>query len=156
MRWIVVLALAAAGCESGDAAASRARELVARFEQALRQGDRALLRALVTSESRPAVDALPLEAVAAKQPLAILGASARDGAMRVRVRDPNRGGADGAFVVVAENGELRVDLVASAGLTAREVPQPGPSTRTVIRPLSPAERAHAARLAQQMDTAPPR
>lgn len=132
----------------GDERAVRARALVSRFEQALRAGDRATLRQVVTCASRSAVDALPLEACASKAPLVVLDAVARPDGLHVRVRDPNQAGQAGAFVVVQENGELRVDLVASAGLTAREVPLPGPATRIVSRPLSPAERERAARLAR--------
>ena len=162
-RWLALAVVFCTACQPGSDASAQAQDLVARFEQALRSGDRDTLREIVTFESRPAVDAMPLSTLSSKLPLVVLEATSQRGAMYVRVRDPNANdpntnGRDGVFVVVQENGGLRVDLVASAGLTAREVPLPGPATRTVVRPMSPAEREHAARLAREANqrAAPPK
>lgn len=150
--WQASVLILVAGCGE-PAELAGARQVVQTFERAVRTGDRTTLRGLVTFESRPAVDAMPLEADAGQQPLAVLDAVARADGVHVLVRDPNHGDRDGAFVVVRENGALRLDLVASAGLTAREVPLAGPRQRTVVRPLSPEERARAADLAER-ETSP--
>ena len=155
---LIVAFLVSCGSQEDDARAA-ARDLVARFEQALRRGDRGALRDVVTLESRPAIDAMPLPAIADKAPLVLLDVVARAGTWHVGVRDPNANDKEGAFVVVQENGSLRVDLVASAGLTAREVPLPGAATRTVMRPLTPQQLEQAAHMAQQKAAAtatPPR
>ncbi|HLU40530.1 MAG TPA: hypothetical protein VK081_14190 [Planctomycetota bacterium] len=150
---LAVLALLAA-CGAPDDAAE-ACALVGRFDAAVRAGDVDAARTLVTFDSRPAIDAVPPGAHAGKQPLTVLSARHRHGAVHVRVADPNEGGKEGVFVVRRENAELRVDLIASAALVAREIPLPGPPTRTVLRPLSPAERARAARLAAEVAGQPP-
>ncbi|MEZ5967424.1 MAG: hypothetical protein R3F56_26540 [Planctomycetota bacterium] len=134
-----------AGCgEPG--ALTEAKDVVRTFEAAVRAGDRATARRIVTLESRPAVDAMPL-VPSGKAPLTVIDAVARPDGVHVQVRDPNLDDRAGAFVVVRENGALRVDLVASAGLTAREIPLPGARERTVVRPLSASERARAAQRA---------
>lgn len=146
-------ALLGAGCaEPADLAG--ARQVVRRFEDAVRAGDRTALRQVVTSESRPGVDAMALDASAPPQPLTVLDAVQRPDGVHVRVRDPNHGDRVGALVVVRENGDLRLDLVATAGLSAREVPLPGPRQRSVVRPLSPRERAQAAHAAAAAAAAP--
>lgn len=147
------------GCQPTSETSTRAQALVARFEQAVRDGDRAGVRDAVTFDSRAAVDAMELVPTPSKAPLVVLDAVARGSALQVRVRDPNQHDQPGVFVVVAENGDLRIDLIASAGLTAREVPQPGAATRTVMRPLSPAEierAGHMARQGAKRAAAPPR
>lgn len=145
----------AAGCANEDGRrGSAAMATVTAFESALRGGDRAELRRLVTEESRQAIEHLPLEAAAGKAALRVVDATVRDGDVLVRVRDPNAGAAESAFVVVKENGELRVDLVATAGLTARERALPGPRERVVSRPLTPAEQAEAEAIARRAAAQP--
>jgi len=123
------------------------RDLVHRFEAALLAKDRTALAGLVTAESRAALDSLPLSSLGDKKALEMMDAVERPDGVHVRVRDPNDGDRQGALVVVCENGTLRLDLVASAGLSARAVPLPGPRQRTVLRPLSPQDRERAALLA---------
>lgn len=137
------------GCDAAPDDGERARGLVVAFERALHAGDRLALCDLVTFESRPAVDALTARSMAGKHPLRLLDTVERLDGLHVRVLDPNHGDRPGAFVVVRENGSLRIDLVATAGLDAQERALPGPATRTVVRPFSPAERARAASLAEQ-------
>lgn len=136
-----------AACSGEPTEAAAARALVSEFERALHRGDRATLREVVTTESRPAIDAMALAASADKKPLTFVDATHRVDGLHVRVLDPNADDRPGAFVVVRENGALRLDLVATAGLSARDEPLPGPAQRTVVRPLSPADRARAAAIA---------
>lgn len=152
MRWFpTVLApsmVSLVAC-TGDVETERAQALVAQFEQAVRAGNRALVRELVTFESRAAVDAMALLPQPAKAALVIAGTTSKGLAQHVRVRDPNERDRNSTFVVVPENGDLRIDLVATAGLTAREVfAQDAAATRTVIRPLTPAQLEAAGRLAR--------
>lgn len=148
-----VVLVACAGEEARRGSAAMAT--VTAFETALRSGDRGELRRLVTAESRQAIEHLPLEAAASKAALQVVDATVRDGDVLVRVCDPNAGAAESAFVVVKENGELRVDLVATAGLTARERALPGPRERVVSRRLTPAEQAEAEAIARRAAAAQP-
>lgn len=111
------------GCGRDDGPARAERAFLA-FQAALQQGDAAACRALLTRESRPVVDAMPWEAVASRTALEVVGATRPRSNVAeyfVDVRDPNEGDAAGRYVVVREYGRLVVDLVASAGLTARAV-----------------------------------
>lgn len=148
--------LALTACEPGphpDTAAACA--LVERFEQALRNSDRAALSEVITVDSRPALDALAAAKITDPVRLQVLGATARSDGVLVRVQD-SKGDSDAGFIVVRENGELRIDLVASAGLTARERPLEGGATRQVVRPLTPAQRAQAEAMAARQAANPPR
>ncbi len=148
---LALVACLLAGCASeASERATAAMATVRAFESALRGGDVGELRRLVTDESRPAIDHLPLDAAAKKAPLQVVSATARGDDVLVRVSDPNADATESAFIVVKENGELRVDLVATAGLTARERPLPGPRERVVSRLMTPAQQAEAAARAREV------
>lgn len=148
-RFLPFVVLALSACEPAphpDTAAACA--LVERFEQALREGDRAGLADSITTDSRPAVDALGQTRLEGKPRMQVLGAAPHGDGILVRVLDPQSAG-DSGFIVVREHGELRIDLIASAGLNAKERPLDGGSTRQVVRPLTPAQRAQAEAMAAQ-------
>lgn len=112
-----------AGC-ARDTGPDEAMQAFAAFQHALQQRDAGGCRELLTRESRPVVDELPWDAIGARAPLEVVGAArARGNAPEfyVDVLDPNEADAPGRYVVVREHGRLVVDLVASAGLTARAV-----------------------------------
>lgn len=133
---LIVLALPwLTGC-GRDTAAATAATVLDEFQAALRAGDADRCRTLVTSESAAALDTIPWAAVRKRQPLAIQGVERDNGRFRVRVTDPNDGGRAGEFLVVREYGRLVVDLVATAGLTAEELPGTG-HEEFVPRELTP-------------------
>lgn len=139
-RPLLLLALLTA-C-SHDDGPDRAMRAFTTFQQALQQGDAPACRALLTRESQPVVAELPWEDLAARAPLTVLGAArARGNAEEyyVDVRDPNDGDALGRYVVVREYGQMVVDLVASAGLTARAVEVGSGEERFEPATLKPAD-----------------
>ncbi len=127
------------GACASDGSADEARMAFGAFESALRRGDAATCRTLVTEESRPAIDGLPWTSVTGKQPLVVKGTEGAGAEFRIHVVDPNDGGAPGEFVVVREYGRFVVDLVATAGLTAQFVEAAGKPDDFVPRELSPAD-----------------
>ena len=127
--------------------------VVERFERALRQRDRSGLADSLTRESREALDALTEKPVGDQLTLQILGAATPTNGILVRVHDPNGSASDAGFMVVRENGELRIDLIASAGLTITERPLPGGAQRQVVLPLTPAQRAQAQAEASKAEAA---
>jgi hypothetical protein len=154
-RLLGLLALLAACGPTSHPDTAAACAVVERFERALRQRDRGGLADSITRESREALDALTEKPVGDKLPLQILGAAPRADGILVRVHDPNGTARDAGFMVVRENGELRIDLIASAGLTITERPLPGGAERQVVLPLTPAQRAQAeAEAAKSAATAP--
>ena len=139
-RPLLLLALLTA-C-SHDDGPDRAMRAFTTFQQALQQGDAPACRALLTRESQPVVAELPWEDLAARAPLTVLGAArARGNAEEyyVDVRDPNEADAAGRYVVVREYGRLVVDLVASAGLTARAVEASSSDEQFEPAQLTPAD-----------------
>ena len=83
-----------------------------------------------------------VEDLAARAPLTVVGAARAHGNAEefyVDVRDPNEGDAPGRYVVVREYGELVVDLVASAALTARAVEVGSGEERFEPAALTPAD-----------------
>jgi len=130
-----------AGC-ADDPGPARARRAFAAFQDALLRGDAAACRELLTRESRPVVEEMPWDAVTARAPLELLGASRTRpnvAEFYVDVRDPNEADAAGRYVVVREYGRLVVDLVASAGLTARAVEASSSDERFEPAQLTPAD-----------------
>jgi len=118
MAWritaLLALLLCATGCSEACAGEqAEAARVLAAFQDALFRGDRGELRRLCTEESRAVVGDLPLDAVAGRQPLKILGVRGERGEFLVDVEDPNEGNRRSCFVVVKEWGQLRVDLVAT-------------------------------------------
>lgn len=157
---ILLLAATLAGC-SGDRTAARCDAAIRAFEsfqQALQQRDEGACRELLTEESRAALEQMPWDRVAARQPLQVLGATQDDWRFHLRVIDPNENGARGEFVVVRERGKLVVDLLASAAAAARPVERSGGPVEASAAPseqfepceLTPADldRIHAYELAQ--------
>jgi hypothetical protein len=139
----LLLALALGCAEPAPPHAAVAATFAA-FQEALLRGDRARLRALVASESRAAVDALPLERAAGKLPLRVLDVTGAEARFEVRALDPNEGGREARFTVVKEDGELRVDLVATVAHHHRERWLPGAAERLAVVPLTDAQRQRAA------------
>lgn len=137
---VLVPALAlVAGCSHDDAAADAGATFAA-FQKALLNQDREACRKLLTVESQAALDSLPWQEAAAKKPLKVLGASRQSRyaqRFRVDVEDPNNDNAAAQFVVVREYGQLVVDLVASAGLTAQVVEASGSQEEFEQVPLTP-------------------
>ena len=123
------------GCGS-DMAPANAASVLAEFQEALFAGDADRCERLVTSQSRPALAAIPWAALRSRKPLVIGEVEAHDGRFHVQVLDPNAGDRRGEYLIVREYGQLRVDLVATAGLTAEEVPGTG-HEEFVPRELSP-------------------
>ena len=145
MRVHSVLAMALSsilsGCGDG-ASANEGRAADAAFtafQGALQRGDREACRALLTGESQAALAEMPWDDIAKKAPLTVLGVDGGGAEYRVRVQDPNDGGRAAEFVVVREYGRFVVDLVASAGLTARTVEATGGHEEFVPRELTPAD-----------------
>ena len=127
---------------SGDDGPQQAVRAFTAFQRALQTRDAGACRQLLTHESRPVVDQMPWEEIGDRAPLEVLGATrARTGAQEyyVDVRDPNEGDRAGRYVVVREYGRLVVDLVASAGLTARAVEASGGAERYEPTTLTPAD-----------------
>tara|TARA_R110002096_G_scaffold46438_2_gene123880 strand:+ start:570 stop:1046 length:477 start_codon:yes stop_codon:yes gene_type:complete len=139
-RPLMLLLLAAlTGCSHDDGSENAMRAFSA-FQTALQQKDREACRKLLTVESQAALDSMPWDAVAKKQPLEVLGAARQNRfsqRFRVDVEDPNNDDAHAQFIVVREYGQLVVDLVASAGLTAKTVEASGSREQFEPTPLSP-------------------
>ncbi|MGK0517526.1 MAG: hypothetical protein ACJAUC_000204, partial [Planctomycetota bacterium] len=138
---MLLLLAALAGC-SHDDGSQDASATFAAFQTALQQKDRETCRKLLTVESQAVLDSMPWDAVAKKKPLQVLGAvrqSRYTQLFRVDVKDPNNGGARAQFIIVREYGQLVVDLVASAGLTAKTVAASGSKEQFEPVPLSPGD-----------------
>jgi hypothetical protein len=148
----LILACLPLGC-SDDGGAARAMQTVDAFQAALRAGDVAQCRGLVTRESAAALASIPWDRVREQQALRVVGAERGDSFHRVRVEDPNEGGRPAEFIVVREYGRVVVDLVASAGLTAEFVERPVDGGDFAPRELSPAD---VDRIRQRQLAAPPR
>ncbi len=144
MRARILVAIAASaltGCgpDPDVTACADAARAFAAFQQALQAQDEAACRELLTIESGAALAEIPWAQVAAQRPLEILGAERDRFRFFVRVADPNDDGRRGEYVVVREHGRLVVDLVASAGRSARAVEADAPAERFEPRELTPAD-----------------
>jgi hypothetical protein len=121
------------------------------FQDALFAGDRARLRAALAGECRQVVDSLPLGRLDSRQRLQVLGVRSRPPVVHVDVADPNENGRRSTYVLVREEGALRVDLVATSALQ----PAPGtgasrPSWRFEPGPLTPDQVRAAEAAARRM------
>lgn len=125
-RTSLAMALVLLGSACGDDPTPAALATFEHFQDALFARDAAAARRLVTDESAAVVDAMPWDRVAKAERLVAVEATDERGCYHVAVRDPNRGGAPGTYVVVRENGRLVVDLVATAALCA----EPGATAAT--------------------------
>jgi hypothetical protein len=135
----LLLLAAFAGC-SHDGDSQNASAAFTAFQTALQQKDREACRKLLTVESQPALDSMPWNAIAKSKPLKVLGATRQNRysqLFRIDVADPNNDDARGQFIVVREYGQMVVDLVASAGLTAKVVATSGSKEQFEPVPLSP-------------------
>ncbi len=143
MRWptpvAIGLSLLAAACSRTPSGTERALTTFAQFQDALFAGDAKSLRGLVTEESAPVVDEMPLDQIGRRQRLLAESASDERGSFLVQIRDPNQGNARGAYVVVRENGRFVVDLVATAALHATPTDRPTDQRHFEPRELSPAD-----------------
>ena len=128
----------------------------ATFQDALFAGDRARLRTALASESRQVVDSLPLgDRLSAKARLEVLSVRSQPPVLHVEVVDPNENGRHSTYVLVREEGELRVDLVATSAL--QRTPGTGksrPSWRFEPGRLSPDQIRTAEAAVQRMGSPP--
>ena len=109
----VALTWLAAGCSSEPTREQAATAAFERFQDALFAGDRSALRHLLSSASREALSALPLQRVQGQQRLRVVGAERRDPEVLLAVLDPNQGDSRHTWVMVREDGRMRVDLIGS-------------------------------------------
>ncbi len=130
---LVTLALIAQGCFRSAAAAEQqqAVEVFEAFQGALFGGETATIRRLLTRESRQFTAAIRRQPLAGRQPLEVLGTSKVRHQLRVYVKDPNDGGRESFFVLVREDGSIRVDMVATTAYNREEHRRPGP--REIVR-----------------------
>ena len=152
---MLILLATLAGC-SEDRGPTEAMTAFAAFQTALQQRNPGACRELLTTESQAVLADIPWDAVAEKQPLHVLRATRPnhdEHVFRVHVEDPNNEGAPAQFVVVREYGRLVVDLVASAGLTARVVEASGSKEQFEPAQLTPKDHE---RIRQYELSQPPR
>lgn len=117
-----LLALATlSGCAERDDAPREAIATFERFQRALQDADVGACRELLTVQSAEALAEMPWQDLAEREPLEVVAGRRDRNGFRVEVIDPNQNGERGEFVVVREYGKLVVDLVATAGLTAKTV-----------------------------------
>jgi len=155
-RTPTLLLLATLASCSEDRGPTEAMNTFSAFQAALQQRDTESCRKLLTIASQEALADMPWDAVAEKQPLLVVGAVRphRDSPVfRVAIQDPNNDGAEAQFVVVREYGRLVVDLVASAGLTAKVVEASSSKEQFVPRQLTPKDHE---RIRQYELSQPPR
>ncbi len=117
---------------------TRAIQKLQAFKVCVAKGDKAGMIPLLTLQSRNVVSALPRKGNP-DQPFEILKSwSKSPSEIRLQVRDPDPEAQNrtGTYVVVKEQGNWRIDLVATAGLNSEEVRLPGPSHRLVHKPMS--------------------
>ena len=135
---LLLLAVLASCSQDGDS--QDASAAFTAFQTALQQQDREACRKLLTVESQPALDSMPWDVIAESKPLKVLGATRQSRyshLFRIDVADPNNDDAHGQFIVVREYGQMVVDLVASAGLTAKVVTSSGSQEQFEPVPLTP-------------------
>jgi hypothetical protein len=132
---------AAAGARRDDSIIEAARRAFDGYQDALFAADRQRLREALSAKSRELVPEIPFERVREKARLRVVDAVARPPQVLVAVEDPNQGGKECTFVLVREDGELRVDLVATTAYNHEERPAEQPGPRIAPRELSPDELA---------------
>lgn len=137
---VVLLATLLPGCADDTTRIDEARATFAAFQKALFAGDREALGATLTATSRRGLDDLPLDAVAGKLPLTVIGCERHDPQVFVHVNDPNQSRRS-TFVVVREAGAMRIDLAATAEWNQVPVVQPPGAPRFRIDPLPEEEKA---------------
>ena len=108
--WMLGMVLCSGCADRGEATA---RAVFDRYQDALFAGDRNELWGLLSRSSRPVLSQLPLERVGKRQPLVFVCATAQDPEVVIEMRDPNHDGREARLVLVREDGELLVDLLAT-------------------------------------------
>ncbi|MCR9248181.1 MAG: hypothetical protein NXI31_24385 [bacterium] len=149
--FVALLAAGWSGCTAeATADTAGAGAVVEELQQAFLTGEPSRCRPFVTAESARALHDLPWAALRERQPLTVLDTTFEAPHFRVRVRDPNQGNAIAEMIVVREYGRLVVDLVATAGLTAKFTERPLAEERFEPQELAPADidRARQMQLAQ--------
>ena len=127
------------GCgESADVAA--ARVAFDRYQDCLFDRDVTGLRAVLSRESLQVIPHLPLDRLAGKQRLRVVGARARRPQVLLAVEDPNEDRRT-TIVMVREDGKLVVDLVATTAYNVVERPDPSGGFQLLPRDLKPADHA---------------
>lgn len=119
----LLIAFSLAGCArglTGDSQEELARQRFGEFQSALFRSDPVALRGLLCSDARPAIEAMCNQPRASQRPLEVTGVTKRNYEFLVHVRDPNRGGRESDFVLTVENGEMRIDLRATARANSEE------------------------------------
>ncbi len=128
---LAILALVLQACSPAAAEEHRAVQVFRAFQAALFRGEVASIRPLLTRKSRQFARAIANQRLEGRQPLEVLGTSKVRHQLRVHVKDPNDGGRESFFVLVREDGRIRVDLLATTTYNKEERRRPGP--REIVR-----------------------
>ncbi len=134
-------------CGGGPTADQIAASRLRAFQESLRAKDGMRLMGILTESSRRFVPALLRKTPGALPPV-LLSAKREDSRIEALVRDPNPGAtvSEGIYILAKEDGEWRIDLVATGGANSREKALPGPSTRIVPARISRKRMEEARRL----------
>lgn len=138
---VVVSSLASVACSGAEAGTSSAVAAFEAFQDALFAKDLPRIRELVTAASRPAVPQLPLQRLAGRQRLQVVGAHRRDPFVILDLRDPSAPSRTRTYVVAREGGRWLVDLLETVGYEHEDKPVEGGGPHFEPRPLSPEEQA---------------
>ena len=128
--------LVLAGCSAEPAVIDAARRTFHSYQEALVQADTRKLRRVLARESRVLVPHIPFERARDAKPLVILGAEQQPPRVLLAVSDPNDGDRETTFVLVKEDGDLRVDLVATTAFNHKKVAAANPGQQLSPRSLS--------------------
>ena len=137
------------GCSEDNGTDKGVKEAIrafSSFQTALQASERGNCRDLLTIDSREVLKDLPWQAIASQQPLEVVSAERPHGDQPlylINIRDPNNGNSEGQFIVVREYGRMVVDLIASAGLTAKIVEGAGSKQQFEPKRLSPKDQERA-------------
>jgi hypothetical protein len=134
---IGVFALADGG--GPDPVLEAARRAFGVYQNALFAGDRGRLREVLATGSRQVLPHIPFERARTQQRLTVVGAVTQPPQVLLTVEDPNQDGRRSTFVMVKEDGELRLDLVATTAYNHEERPAENPGPQIVPRELDPHE-----------------
>ena len=114
-----------------------ARQAFDAYQDALFSGDRRGLRRVLAASSREVVPHIPFERAQGQQRLTVVGAETRLPQVLLSVEDPNQGGRKSTYVLVKEDGELRLDLLATTAYNHEERPAAHPGPRFTPGELDP-------------------
>jgi len=110
---LILLCLLLPACSSDAAEIEKARSAFSRFQGAILTGDRDALHKCLTRDSRKLVNTIALDQSSKK--LLVTGGNLQRPNVILKIVDPNENHRASRFVVARENGEYRVDLIATAG-----------------------------------------